>query len=361
MYKKYLDQKSLSDFEHFLNKVNERWEFQYGLCSSYNDGGDPALGAEVEYFGFLVTADDRLRYIMENIVSLPDSKLSQENKICNTIISHFYGARGIHGLMTGIKDPKEANVDFVRIATDPAYLAHIKTQALKSKKGGSKFYGSTELHTSLQTAARNFCRVKYNAPDRPIELTDILEWIASWTQDDTIDRILKVKSLQEMFNLLREKPGVGEYYGYHCATSNSVNPALKFQHDEKFCAPGPGARGSLDLIFKPLKDSGTVKKMPYGDLTIWMRDNQKTLFKPISVHKFFHNYEVNGKKIFEDEQDELKVYTMEVALCQYGVYCRLRDNPHLISKRKVARAEDDSVCDLAVTVPSFMKNSLLEF
>jgi hypothetical protein len=354
MYLKYVDQKELALFEHFLNKVNERTEFVYNLRSSYSDGGDLALGIDVEYFSFLILADDRMRYIIENIVTLPDSKLSQKNKICNTIISHFYGARGIHSVVTGIKDPKEANVDFEKLATDKAYLDHITKEVAKSKAAKKKFYGTTELHTSLQTAARNFCRAKYSDPTRLASFVDILEWIASWTQGNSIDRILKITSLKDMFHLLQEQPGVGEYYGYHCATSNSVNPTLQYQHDEDFCAPGPGAKESLDRIFKPLKDSGTVKKLPYGDLVIWIRDNQKTLFKPIKVHKFFHNFEVNGKNVFADEQNELKVYGTEVALCQFGVYCWLKANPHLISRRKVARAEDDSVCDGAT-------NKLLEF
>jgi hypothetical protein len=359
MYSQYIDPKALSDFEHFLTKVAERTEYAYKLRPDYSDGGDPALGVDVEYFSFLILADDRMRYIIENICAIPDKVLSPANKICNTVISHFYGARGIHSVLTGVKDPKKAHVDFELLVKDPNYLQHIKDETAKSKQAGAKMYGSTELHTSLQTAGRNFCRAKYNDPTRPIQNTDILEWVASWTQDGTTDRIIKVTSLKDMFNMLREQPGVGEYYGYHCATSNSVNPALKYQHDERFCAPGPGARESLDFMFKPLKDSGTVKKMPYGDLVIWIRDNQHKLLKPLNVHPFFHNFVVDGKKIFEDEQDELKVYTTEVACCQFGVYRWLKANPHLISKRKVARLEDDSTCDFCVTNPPL--KSLLEF
>ena len=42
----------MEDFKYFLNKVNERTEFQYGLRESYNDDGNKALGQNVEYFGF---------------------------------------------------------------------------------------------------------------------------------------------------------------------------------------------------------------------------------------------------------------------------------------------------------------------
>lgn len=353
----YCDPAEIAKFEFFLNKVSERTDKVFGLRPDYSCA-EPALGEDVEYFGFNILQDDRMRYIIENIVTLPESKLSMPNKIGNTIISHFYGARGIHSVVTGVKNTKDANVDFELLAKDVNYLEHIKGEAAKSKKEGKKFYGTTELHTSLQTAARNFCRKKYSNPDRPASFMDILEWIASWTQDGSIDRIINTKSLEVMFNLLREKPGVGEYYGYHCATSNSVNPFLAFNHDERFCSPGPGAKRSLDRVFKKLKDSGAVKKLPYAELVIWLRENQKTIFNDIHIHKFFHNIEIDGKKIFEDEQDELKVYGTEVGLCQYGIFCHLKENPHLISKRKVARAEDDSVCDGATC--NFSSN-LLEF
>ena len=356
-YEKFLDHNTLKKYEFFLHKVNEKWEKQYSIRSTYDDGGDSALAEDVEYFGMWVLADDRLRYIIENIVAIPDNQLSAANKIGNTIISHFYGARGIHQITSGIKDPKNAHIDFERLFKDVDYLEQIKTNCSNAKKQGKKFYGTTELHTSLQTAARNYCRNKYGDQSRPAHLTDILEWIASWTKDGTIEQILQVDSLKGMFNILTSKRGIGEYYGYHCATSNSVNYALPFHHDEEFCAPGPGARESLDNIFAPLKASGRIKKMPYGDLTIWIRENQDKIFeKPIRSHEFFHNFITeDGTQVFCETQDDLKVYTTEVSLCQFGVYTYLKQNPHLISKRKVARLEDDSVCDLAIEKEKMVK------
>lgn len=335
MYEQYLNREKLAEFEHFLVKVNERTEWQFGLRDSYenDDSVDPALNADVEYFGFNILQDDRMRYIIENIVTLPE--LSMPNKIGNTIISHFYGARGIHQLVTGIQDPKKAHVDFQRIASgDVEYLNEIKRYIDIGKRAKQKFYGTTELHTSIQTAARNFCRVKYNDSNRQATLADIIEWIADWTKDGTIDNIIEnANSLQAMYNILTSKPGIGEYYGYHCATSNSVNPYLPFHHDESFCAPGPGARDSLEHIF----DKWTGKKFPYADMVVWLRDNQDRLFERINIHPFFHNYSIEESTVFQHDQHNMKVYGTEVGLCQYGVYCWLKANPHLISKRKIAR------------------------
>jgi hypothetical protein len=355
MYEQYLNRDKLKDFENFLVKVNERTEWQFGLRDTYinDDTVDPALNSQVEYFGFNILQDDRMRYIIENIVTVPT--LSMPNKIGNTIISHFYGARGIHGLVTGEPDDKKAHVDFVRIGNgDTEYLDEIKRYIDIGRRQKQKFYGTTELHTSLQTAARNFCRVKYNDSNRQATLVDIIEWIADWTKDGTINRIIDTAgSLKGMFDILTSKPGIGEYYGYHCATSNSVNPYLPFQHDESFCAPGPGARESLENIF----DKWSGKKFPYAEMVVWLRDNQERLFERINIHPFFHNYQVADLKVFEHDQNNMKVYGTEVGLCQYGVYCWLKSNPHLISKRKIARVNtvtQSGVC-AGATLEDFIK------
>lgn len=340
MYSQYLDHKVFSEFLYFLQRVNERTEFKFGLRESYVEKEDePELGINVEYFGFNILQDDRMRYIIENII---DSNLSETNKIGNTIISHFYGARGVHTSLTGISDPKKAFVDFDRLSeNDTNYLSELKTAVEISKKKKLKFYGTTELHTSLQTAGRNFCRKKYNNSNRIASTLDIVEMISGWKQEGFLDEIINsANTLEKMFKLLSSKPGIGEYYGYHCSTSNSVNPALPFDHDEPYCVPGPGARESINLMFSRFKG-----KLPYGKIVVWLRENEHLLFKPLKIHNHFHNFKLNDQNLFYNSQDTMKVYGTEVALCQFSVYNHLKKNPHLISRRVVARNDDDSVCD----------------
>ena len=74
------------DVGYFFNKVNERALWELGINETYDSGGDDALGETVEYFHPQLTLDDRMRYIMENIVY---SGMDIDNIICNTIISHF--------------------------------------------------------------------------------------------------------------------------------------------------------------------------------------------------------------------------------------------------------------------------------
>lgn len=115
-YLDYLDDKLVPELENFWTKVNQRTEKQYGL--RIDSEGDDARGEDVEYFHPAITCDDRKCSIMEHIVTLSNTVVSPRNKVCNTIISHFYGVRGIHSLLIGESDPQKAHLDFERLAAD---------------------------------------------------------------------------------------------------------------------------------------------------------------------------------------------------------------------------------------------------
>jgi hypothetical protein len=320
----------VKDIGRFFNKVNERALYNMGIVDTYDSEGDDALGESVEYFHPQITLDDRMRYIMENIVYAP---ISMDNIICNTIISHFYGARGIHQILTRDPNPKTALVDFERLLVDREYENKIRKNLEDAVSLGLPIYGSTELRTSLFGAANTYVAQTRNQ-ERDAHKINILLWVASFIPRGITGRMAQVNSLKEMYEIMSSLEGVGQYYGYHCSTSNSVNPRINVNHDERFCVPGPGARFTLDLMF------GEGCDIPYGDRVIWFRENYKDLIGDIPLHESTHNIYVNGQKIFQDEQDDLKTYGCEVGLCQYGVYYRLRSNPHLINRRKVARADN---------------------
>lgn len=339
-----VDASVVSEFRFFLEKINERNLFTRGLVPKY-EAPSPALGEEVEYFSSQITLDDRMQYIMRNIVTHPT--LSEYNKIGNTIISHFYGARGIHSVITGESDPSKAHVDFEMLASElmdynGEYTLLLQENMAKARLKKVPIWGTTELHTSIMGAGN--AHVRMQTMHKRSDLA-VAQWIASWITTGFMDKLLVSKSLKEMFTTLIVPSGIGPYYGYHCATSNSVNPNLDFSHDEPFCSPGPGAVMTLDLMFPGL----SKKEVPYGDRVIWLRENQDEIFPGLreTFHPETFNVTANGVKIFDHDQDELKVYGLEVSLCQYSVYCRLRDNPHLISRRKIARAELSSEVELS--------------
>ena len=282
-----------------------------------------------------------MRYMGQNVVL--EDHLSDRNKFCNAVITHLYGGRCINSLLSGKTDPKQAHLDYEKIAVDDAYVKDMYANAAYAKMHGFKFYGTTELHTSLQTAARNFVRHKYSEPERAASNTDIVEWVASWAATGLVDDILKSKTLEEVYIKINTLPGIGAYYGYHLSVDSSLIPGTAYNHDEAFCVPGPGCCATLDMMFPTLKSA--IKKMPYGDLICWIEQNQKTLYPRVPFDKALWNIQndTTGKKVFAFEQDKFMVYGLEVGHCQYGIYDRLTKQPNLIEKRRCGTDPDLSV------------------
>jgi len=329
-----IDKDVLKDIEFFFHQINDNALYKMGVKDSYEDHGMPALHESVEYFHPQITLDDRMRYIAENIVY---ADISQNNVICNTIISHFYGGRGIHQVATREMDPKKALVDFDRMLIDDDYKNKIITNLDDARNFGLSIYGSTELRTSLFGSANAYVAERDNK-ERDAHSGNIMQWVASFIENGLTEKMINSQSLTEIFKHITTLPGVGSYYGYHCGTSNSVNPNININHDEDFCVPGPGARKTLDMLFPNV----SAKEFDYGDRVIWFRKNQVQLIGNFPLHESTHNIIVNGQKVFKDEQSDLKTYGCEVGLCQYGVYHRLKHDPKLANRRKVARIDDSS-------------------
>ena len=138
-YEQQLNKEKFKDFLRFLGKVNENAEYRFKLRDEYinDDVNDPALAQDVEYFGMNILQDERMRYIIENIVTNKD--VSIPNQICNTIVSHFYGARDIHRTITSIDNPKRAIIDFERLSRgDVDYLDVVKRTVKKAQESGNQ-------------------------------------------------------------------------------------------------------------------------------------------------------------------------------------------------------------------------------
>lgn len=327
------DKELMAEFNWFLRKVNQRACINYGFIDeeyhAVNRFGnqDYGLGRNVEYFHPTITLDDRMRYICTSIVN---SGMSRFNILGNTIISHFYGARGVHQTITGSDDPDDCFVDFERVLVDSKYVEHLReTTDHETKVNGKPIWGTTELHTSIQTAGRNFARVKYDNPDRKFHPIDVIEWVSNFKTIGLVDRLYEAKDMKEAYNILTEQRGIGEYYGFHCGASTSVLPFIKYHHDQRFVAPGPGAKITIKKIWPD------APKKLYDEAVYFMREqaDEIGLTDDVVFHKKAHNI----NEIFAAPQDSLKYYGTEVMSCQFGIYLSIRDDKKACDKRKVSR------------------------
>lgn len=322
----------IKEFNHFLIKVNERACIQHGFMDhKYQPvdrfgNFDYGLQFDVEWFHPTITLDDRMRFIVENIAS---SGMSKNNIICNTLISHFYGGRGVHFIISGQKD---VFVDFDRVPKDQEYVRHLRSNAERAKADGSPIWGTTELHTSIQTAGRNYCRQLYGDPNRAFHPVDVIEWVASFKDSGLIDELRKADHIEEAYKSLRTLPGIGEYYGFHGAASTSALPMLKYHHDQRFVAPGPGAVHTISQIWP------NAPKKLYAEAVYFLREQAEKIGLVDNV--YFHPKAYNIGENFSFPQDSLKYYGTEVACCQFSVYMNIRNDPKRCAKRKVARVKE---------------------
>lgn len=328
-WEKTYDPHLLKEFNWFLKKVNERALIESGILQTNYDAvrrcGTPCsgLGFDVEYFHPTISLDDRMRFIAEEIAG---SSLSENDKIGNTLISHFYGARGIHWTASGVEGEL---IDFQAAADDPKYLAQIRSNLDAAKTKKIPIWGTTELHTSIQTAARNYARAKEGNPSRLFHPVDVIEWVASFRDSGVFQALKKAEHIKDAYDVLVSQKGIGDYYGFHGAASTSVLPFLRYHHDQRFVAPGPGAVYTISKLWPQ------APKKLYDEAVYFLRERAEEIGLVDGVH--FHPECYNINEVFFHPQDSLKYYGTEVACCQYGIYLQIRDDPKACARRKVAR------------------------
>lgn len=353
------DPELMKEFNWFLRKINQRACINFGFIDeeyeAVNRHGkpDPGLGRDVEYFHPTITLDDRMKYIGMVIAQAP---MSTMNILGNTLISHFYGGRGVHQAITGKEDPNDCFVDFDRIQDgDARYVMELRTHADNAKKRKLPIWGTTELHTSIQGASRNFCRQKYSDPNRLFHTIDVCEWVANFRDNGLLRDLLQATHIKEAYTALRTQKGIGEYYGFHAAASSSVLPQVKYNHDQRFVAPGPGARFTIQKLWP------NAPGKLYDEAIYFLRENSDLvgLTKDVEFHKKAFNFATKDGKIFADDQDSLKYYGTEVLCCQFGIYLQIRDDPRACERRKVARA--DNFGGAAKATPEVEKSPLEQF
>lgn len=324
-FDKLIHKDRLAELEKFLLQMNARGLAEFnGL--TYVEPNEQ-LSMKVMYFHALVLAPSDRRMLALDIIGVPDSQLSPSNKALNASCSYWYGPTAVLTYLTGITDFAQAHVDFDLLAKDRDYVEHIRENVAAAKRFGHSMWTSTELHTSLQTEARNFCRKKYDDPHRPANAVDLVEWMAGLKTTGWIDKVLEAKSLEEAYNRYIEPKGVGPYFGGNAVLMISNLRGLAYTHAEPFCAPGGGAINSINWLFE-----GT-KVNPLAAIR-WLFEHQHRLLPLLSVPAEFQNADVSHGKLWKDDQTFYTANSFEVGLCQWSVYRKFLDQPELMKRRQ---------------------------
>lgn len=310
----------LAQFELYLLDMTAR--FLADFHDTPYEPPDPYLSTNITYFPAILLAPSDRRMIAANVIGVPDAQLSPQDKALNSALIYWYGPTFVLTYLTGITDLSRAHVDFTRVANDQDYVEHLRENIAFARSVGHSMWTTTELHTSLQTEGRNFCRKKYNDPTRKASSLDIIEWMASLKQVGWIDKVLEASTLEAAYNAYTQPNGIGPFFGGNSTMMISNIHGVKYTHEEAFCAPGKGSIDTLDWLF-----AGT-KVNPLKAI-LWLWEQQETLLPNLFIPDEFQNLEVSYGPLLTKSQTRYTPDAFEVGLCQYSVYRRLQKQQKL--------------------------------
>ncbi len=323
-FDKLIKHDRLAELQDFLLEMNKR-----GLAEFHSVEYAPPtehLSQKVMYFHALALAPSDRRMLAHDIIGVPDSQLSPQDKALNSSCSYWFGPTAVLTYLTGITDFSKAHVDFSRAHTDKDYVEHLRENIAFARAAGHSMWTSTELHTSLQTEARNYCRLKYNDTQRKAGALDLIEWMGGLKASGWIDKVLEAPTLEEAYNRYIEPRGVGPYFGGNAVMMIANIKGLKYHHRELFCAPGGGAINTVDYLFEGSKVN------PLKAIR-WLVENQERLLPDLKVPAEFQNMEVSYGPLWDTPQTHFTANSFEVGMCQFSVYRKFLELPELMKKR----------------------------
>ena len=281
----------------------------------------PAMRQEVSYWNPNRSKHAEV-FWLENFVFNKETSL--RNKILNAMVVKFVGMPTLTLVATNSLDYSQI-IDFDLYGTDEVYFNFIN-ENLNQNVMKLAVWGKTQLQTSLQTAARNYCREKYKNPERKFHLSDMIEWIVLLDSLGLSSVVMDKKNkLSDVCEWLITHRGIGPYFGYHppCNFSRSVD--LKhIDEDDNYCLVGPGAKRGMEFVFPDVKLNNNNAM---ENIILSIRDYQ---------HEFF---EFDDSESFEFYQNNLErdghltTFGTEITFCQFACFEAIKDNEKAQIKR----------------------------
>lgn len=351
--------------ESFEDYVKTGYEHQESFGTGFVIEGRP-----IPYFHPNRSFHDEIIWLNNNLYYNPE--VSFDNRLANSAIVKFYGPSRTLSIITGQADDlpylvrtEKPYIDFERLKSDREYEYTLLSNINLASANKESLWGTTELRTSLQIAARNHARTApsvyhhrslteprtgqvvvqagVDAEDRKMRPSDMIVWIKSLA--DEWSRFYKTKpTMKESYEYLTEIRGIGPYYGYHFSSNLARMPGvghgsiIQVEHAEAFeslnishgaldedadyVVAGPGASATLKCLFPTLPiNSKTTMAM-----ILMIRDQQQ---KYLDISS-----EMDYKYLSEaTELGRFTTFGVEIACCQFNVFNRLKDNAGAASAR----------------------------
>ena len=281
----------------------------------------PAMRQEVSYWNPNRSKHAEV-YWLENFVFGQD--ISMRNKILNAMAVKFVGMPTLTLVASDSTDYGKV-IDFDEYKNKGEYYTLINHN-LDTNKHKLKVWGATQLQTSLQTAARNFCRDEDNDQEQPFKLSNMIRWMAHLDDLGMSDVVQNPNNkLGDVCDWFRSHRGIGPYFAYHppCNFSRSAELA-HIDEDDDYCLVGPGAKRGMEFVFPDVKFSNE-KIMEEYVLAVRTHQHEFFEFNSDQEHEFYRNNLERG--------GNLTTFGAEIVFCQFNCYQSIKDNDKAQTKR----------------------------
>ncbi len=138
-------------------------------------------------------------------------------------------------------------------------------------------------------------------------------------QDRVVNRIVKAKNFEAVFQIIQEYPLLGKFMAYQLATDINYSEIINFD-ENSFTIAGPGAERGISKCF--LDTDGKT----YTDIIHWMTENQENEFQRLGL---------NFQSLWGRQ---LQAIDCQNLFCETDKYCRAAF-PDLKSNRKKIKAK----------------------
>jgi hypothetical protein len=315
------DKTVLEELRFFLKEINKREVLiSEGRKEEYVPPND-ALQIDVMYWHPNRTRHGEVDWLMKYIFK---EEVSFTNKILNAFAVKFYGpAQAILNAINETEFSSKNLIDFERLPDDKDYQEWIRENLQRARDEKKEQWGTTELRTSLQTAAREYCGGAVGETD----WANMIEWIASFKKDGLIDFYASRPTMEQAFKQLTSYRGIGNYYGYHANSNLARCYDISMNENEDFVIAGPGAHKTIEKLY-PNQKKDKVSDM---QILLYIRDNQDIIFNHEDVDRKALSQHLKPTQ----HVDYLTSFGCEITCCQFGVYQRFLEKPELINARKL--------------------------
>ena len=339
------------NFDDFRHIPGTEQDFKYGFVVD---------GKAVPYFHPNRSFHDEIIWLNENLNY--NSKATFEDRLINSAIVKFYGPSNT--VKIAVRNTGADFIVYERLVSDKNYQLQLCENLESAAKSKEQIYGTTELRTSLQVAARNYARsiggtpIDHKLGTTPQELaerstrpSDILYWF-TYMGPRFVNFYKTKPDMKQSFEFLNSTRGIGNYYGYHFSCNLARMPDVgtliregnpgNIDEDDDFVVPGVGAMDTVNYFYAHLEHSISAE-VGRRLINAIRRD----------LDNFFELNDEDESKMHMREVSELGYFTnfgCEISCCQYGVYRRLRENKKLALKRAAAPISKEAISPKAKVV-----------